>query len=80
MHFIISFMRATCIAHPIFPELITPITFDDEVTNYEDPVRAKRDRKKIMLKDSFFFFLTTIAEWLPLAGGTPAISFPLNYQ
>jgi hypothetical protein len=54
-------MRATCLAHPIFPEMITPITFDEEVTNYEDPVPAKIDMKQIMLKDSFLF-LTTIAE------------------
>jgi len=85
MHFIISFIRATCLAHPILPELITQITIDYEVTNYEDPAPAKRDKKQIMLKDrflSFFlsFFLTTIAEWLPFAGGTTAISFPLNYQ
>jgi hypothetical protein len=59
-------MRATCLVHPFFPELITPITFDDEVTNYEDPVPAKRDMKQILLKDSFLLllllFLTTIAE------------------
>jgi hypothetical protein len=60
-------MRATCIAHPILPQLITPITFDDAVKNYDDPVAAKHDMQQIMLKASFFFFfffffLPTIAE------------------
>jgi len=86
MHFIISFMRAKWLAHPILPELIAPLTLDDEVTNYEDPVPStsdtwhEADHAEGQMSFFLFFFLTTIAKWLPFAGGTTAISFPLNYQ
>ena len=83
MHFVIYSTRATCLAHPIFPELIIPITFDEEVTRYTDRVPARSDMKQIKLQDSFlffFFFITTITQRLPLAEGTTAISFPLSYK